>query len=165
MPAHALDSVGKPRLRRDGRVDGGLVQRGAVEAGDAADGHGVVAQVVVEGRVLGAQGGEGGEDGDPGVFAPAFEAVEALDLVRGVVEGVVGVRQEQLGRVVVGDADGALGVFAVGGHVEGLVGAADGVDEDAAEEPFQYPGRQVVAVVSLVLKVWRGEIDYLYDSW
>ena len=164
VPAHALDLVRAARIRGQGRVDGGLVEGGAVEAGDAADGHGGVAQVVVKGGEFALEGREGGGRGDPGVFATAFEAVEALDVVRGVVEGVVGVREEQLRGVVVGDAEGAFGVFAVGGDVEGLVGAADGMDEDAAEEALQDEGVEVVFVGSLFFEVRGGEVDDFHNS-
>ena len=164
MPPYALDLLGKARLNSHGRVDGRLVERVAVEAGDAADGHGGVAEVAVEVGKLGSKLGEGGEGGDPGVFAPAFEAVEALDLVRGVVEGVVGMGEEELRGVVVGYADGPFGVVAVGGDVEGLIGATDRMDEDASKQSLQHEGIDVVPVVALVFHIRLGEIDYLHDS-
>lgn len=152
MPADSLCAVGCAGVGGEGSVDGGLVEGIAVEAGDAAEGHGGGVQVGEEVWVFGFEGGEGGEEGHPCVFALAFEAVESLDLDRVVVEGVVGVGEEELGGVVVCEAEGAVGVGAVGGDVEGGVGAADGVDEGAAEEGFEDEGVEVVGVGALGLE-------------
>lgn len=164
VPARALELAREARVRGQGRVDGGLVEGVAVEAGDAADGHGGVVQVVVEIGELLPKVCEGGLDGDPGVFALSFQAVEALDLVGGVVEGVVGMREEQLGGVVVGYAHCPFGVFAVGGDVEGLIGAANGVDEDTSKEAFEHESVDVIPVVSLVLEIRRRKMDDFDDS-
>lgn len=164
MPADALYVIGGAGLHDDGRADGRLIQGVSVEAGYAANGHGRVAQMMIRVRGFVFEGFQRGEDGHKGILALAFETVEALNLDGVVVEGVIGVWKQNLRGVVVWQADFTRGVVGVRGDVEGLVGAADRVDEDRAKEAFEDESIKVVDVIAFVFDVGTGKIDDFYDS-
>jgi len=124
MPAEALHPVGA-RMHGDGRIDCGLVQRLAVEARHAANGHGGVAQMLIGFRGFLLQRLQCGEGRGPCVEACVFETAEAHDLNRVVVEGVVDVRKENLSDVVVWLANFTCDVMVVRRDVESRVDSID----------------------------------------
>ncbi len=143
MPAEALHPVGA-RLHGDGRIDCGLVQRLTVEARHAANDHGGVAQMLIGFRGFLLQCLQCGEGRGPCVEACVFEAVEAHNLNRVVVEGVVDVRKEKLSGVVIWLANFTCGVMVVGRDVECRVGATDGIIEGGGKETFEDFGVDVI---------------------
>lgn len=112
MPAYALDLISGAGVESDGCVDGGLVQWIAIEARDTTRRHRRFAQTLVELWCPFIQGGQDGECGNPGVDGRAFDAIEAHDLGRIVVESVVRVGEEKFAGVVVWEVDGSIGVGA-----------------------------------------------------
>ena len=72
--------------------------------------------------------------------------------------------EEQLGGIVVSYANCPFSIFAVGGHIEGLIGATNRADEDTSEETFKHESIDVVLVVSLVFKLRLRKIDDFHDS-
>ena len=164
MPADASYLIRGAGLHGDGRADGRLIQGVSVEAGYAANGHGRVAQMMIGRRGFFFEGLQGREDGHKCILALALKAVEALNLDGVVVEGVIGVWEQNLRGVVVWQADFPRGVVGVRGDVEGLVEAADRVDEDRAKKAFEDEGVKVVDVIAFVFDVGTGKIDDLYNS-
>ncbi len=162
MPAEALHLVGA-KLHGDGHIDCGLVQRLAVEARHAAKGHGGVAQMLIGFGGFLLQCLQCGEGRGPCVEACAFETVEARDLNRVVVEGVVDVRKENLSGVVIWLADVTCGVMVVGRDVESRVGATDGMIEDGGKETFEDFGVDVIDVIAFVFKIGLWKITILMN--
>ena len=76
----------------------------------------------------------------------------------------MGMGKARLDGIVLSYANCPFSIFAVGGHIEGLIGATSGLDGDTSEETLKHEITEVVLVISLVFELRLRKIYNSHDS-